>query len=144
MKRTARTGLTLIELMIIVAIIGIVASVAFPAYQDYTVREKVRKAVDRANPVRTALGIACSEGALAGTDNESLGLLPADAYAGNHTRSIAAEGRSSAEGAVTVTLKAIGGVIGDGRTIVYTGACDSGSMSWTISGDVPPGYLPRS
>ena len=144
MKRTARTGLTLIELMIIVAIIGILASVAIPAYQHFHVREKVRSAVDLANPARAALGIACSEGSLAGMDNKSLGLSPANAYAGDHTRSVVAAGRSASEGVVTVTLNSIGGVIADGQTIVYTGACDSGGMNWTITGDVLPKYLPES
>ena len=109
MARAAQRGLTIIELMIIVAIIGIFASVAVPAYHDYTVRQKVQEAVDLANPARTALGIACSQGNLSRVDNESLGLSPANAYAGDRTRSIAAAGLSSTEGIVTITLSSIGG-----------------------------------
>ena len=138
----AQRGLTIIEMMIIVAIIGILASVAVPAYQDHAVRQKVREAVDLANLARTALGIACSTGDLSGVDNESLGLSPANAWSGDHARSIAVAGLSSTEGIVTITLSSIGGVIADGQQIVYTGACGAGGMHWTVGGDVLPKYLP--
>ena len=144
MKRAAQTGLTIIELMIIMAIIGILASVAIPAWQDYMVREKVREAVNLANPARTALGIACSKGDLSGADNQSLGLSPANAHSGEDTRSIAAVGLSSTEGTVTITFNSISGVIEEGQRIVYTGACGADGMRWTIDGDVLPKYLPKT
>lgn len=144
MNRAVQSGVTIIELMIIVAIVGILASVAIPAYQDYVAREAVREAVNLANPVRTALGIACSQGTLSGADNESLGLSSADAYSGGATRSIAAAGKSATEGVVTIVLDGAGGRIEDGRKIVYTGACGADGMSWTVTGDVPARYLPKS
>jgi len=143
MTRYAQRGLTIIELMIVVAIIGILASIALPAVQDYMVREKVREAVELANPARAALGIACSKGELAGADNGSLGLEPGHAYSGEYTSHVDATGRDSSEAIVTVTLRAIDEVIDDGRQIVYTGACASGAMRWTVTGDVPPKYLPE-
>ena len=144
MKRTVQRGLTIIELMIVVAIIGILASVAIPAWQDYTVREKVREAVDLANPARTALGIACSQGDLSGADNHSLGLSPGHAYSGDYTRNVAAAGLSSTEAIVTVTLRPVGAVIDDGQQIVYTGACGTDGMRWTVGGDVPAKHLPKT
>ena len=144
MNRAIQSGLTIIELMIIVAIIGILASVAIPAYQDYMAREAVREAVNLANPVRTALGIACSQRTLSGADNESLGLSSADSYSGDATRSIAAAGKSATEGVVTIVLDSAGGTIDDGQKIVYTGACGADGMSWTVTGDVPARYLPKS
>ena len=141
--RRAQGGLTIIELMIVVAIIGILASVALPAVQDYMVREKVREAVELAHPARAALGIACTKGELAGADNLSLGLEPGHAYTGEYTRNVVAAGGDSTEGTVTVTLHSIGGVIDDGRRIVYTGTCGAGGMQWTVTGDVPPEYLPK-
>jgi len=143
MTRHAQRGLTIIELMIVVAIIGILASVALPAVQDYMVREKVREAVELANPARAALGIACSKGELAGADNRSLGLEPGPAYSGEYTSNVDALGRDSTEATVTVTLRAIDGVIDDGRQIVYTGACAAGALRWMVTGDVPPKYLPE-
>ena len=143
MNGAVQKGLTIIELMIIVAIIGIIVSVAVPAYQDYMVREKVREAVSLADPARAALGIACSQGKLSGAGNESLGLSPANAWPGDFTRSVAAEGRSASEGLVTITLTSIGGVIEDGRRIVYTGTCEAGGMRWTMAGDVLPKYRPK-
>ena len=144
MNRAVQSGLTIIELMIIVAIIGILASVAIPAYQDYTARETVREAVNLANPVRTAIGIACSQRTLSGADNESLGLASADSYSGDATRSIAAAGKSATEGVVTIVLNGAGGKIEDGQKIVYTGDCGADGMSWTVTGDVPARYLPKS
>lgn len=137
-----RKGLTLIETMLIVALVGILVSVAIPAIEDYMVRMKVKEAVRSANPARIALGIACSEGNLSGMDNESLGLPAPDDLAGDYARSVVAAGLGATGGTVTVTLAPIGGVIDEGRRIVFTGACGAEGMTWTVGGDVPPKYRP--
>ena len=138
-----RKGLTLIETMLIVAIVGILASVAIPAIEDYMVRMKVKEAASSANPARIALGIACSEGNLSGMDNESLGLPAPEDLAGDHARSVVAAGLGATGGAVTVTLAPIGGVIDEGRRVVFTGACGAEGMTWTVGGDVSPKYRPE-
>ena len=143
-KRAGRKGLTLIETMIVVAIIGIVISVAMPAWQDHSVRVKLGEAAHHADAVRAALGTACLEGELTGADNASLGLEPATAYSGEHASSVAAAGVSSTEGTVTITLESIDGVVREGQTIVFTGACSAEGMRWTVSGSVLPKYLPKS
>ncbi len=59
--KALQKGFTLIELMIVVAIIGILAAIAIPAYQDYTIKAKISEGPAIAEPVFTALGLACSE-----------------------------------------------------------------------------------
>ncbi len=147
--KTMQKGFTLIELMIVVAIIGILAAVAIPAYQDYTVRAKIQEAVNLSNPHRTSLGIACSEGALfpagvAATQQTDLGLAGATAYKAKYTSAIAAVGIDPTFGSVTLTMKAIGNSITANSTIIYTGTCTPGGMTWAVSGTIPTKFWPKS
>ncbi len=142
--KTMQKGFTLIELMIVVAIIGILAAVAIPAYQDYTVKAKVQEAVNLSNPHRTALGIACSEGELNGATATTMGLSAAASYAGEYTKSVAAAGTSTTAGTVTITLSAIGSAIASGQTIMYTGTCGAGGMTWTVTGNIASKYFPKT
>ncbi len=148
--KTMQKGFTLIELMIVVAIIGILAAVAIPAYQDYTVRAKIQEAVNLSNPHRTSLGIACSEGALVtpngggATQTTDLGLAAATAYSGKYTSSIAAEGVDTTSGTVTLTMMQIGNAVTLGQTIIYTGTCTPGGMTWRVSGSVVTKFWPKT
>ena len=147
--KTMQKGFTLIELMIVVAIIGILAAVAIPAYQDYTVRAKIQEAVNLSNPHRTSLGIACSEGALAtpgggATQTTDLGLANATAYKAKYTSSISAVGVTTTSGSVTLVMKQIGNSVNVNETIIYTGTCSPGGMTWTIGGSIAPKFLPKT
>jgi type IV pilus assembly protein PilA len=143
--KTIQKGFTLIELMIVVAIIGILAAVAIPAYQDYTIRAKIQEAVNLSNPHRTALGIACSEGAMA-TANQitDLGLAAMTAYNAKYTTTIEAYGNTMTSGTVEMVMKAIGTSVAAGDTIIYTGTCGPGGLQWAVSGSIATKFWPKT
>ena len=146
--KKVQQGFTLIELMIVVAIIGILAAVAIPAYQDYTIKAKVQEGVNVSNPHRTAIGIACSEGALDGATLGDLGLSTADVYSSSYVQSVTAEGQSGDTGMVQIVFRTIGGTggVGSGSTVTYSGACGPGGIRWTItnSNDFPDKFRPKT
>ncbi len=143
--KAMQKGFTLIELMIVVAIIGILAAVAIPAYQDYTIRAKVQEAVNLSNPHRTALGIACSEGALSGANQQTdLGLAPLTAYNAKYTTTIAAGGNNVTSGTVTLVMKQIGTAVNLNDNIVYTGTCTPGGMTWSVTGSIAAKFRPKT
>ena len=143
--KTMQKGFTLIELMIVVAIIGILAAVAIPAYQDYTVRAKIQEAVNLSNPHRTSLGIACSEGALSGANQQTdLGLAGPTEYNAKYTTDIRAIGQSATTGTVTIRMKQIGTSVAANETIIYTGTCGAGGLQWAVSGSIATKFWPKS
>lgn len=139
--KQVQQGFTLIELMIVVAIIGILAAIALPAYQDYTVRAKIQEGVSISAPVRTALGIACSDASLsASTGNDTaaeaaaLGVEQDDVYVGEYVSNVLVDNASVSNADVTITYVAIGSQVPAGAQVVYTGTCSAVGMQWDIAG----------
>ncbi|MEX0386719.1 pilin [Spiribacter onubensis] len=144
--RNRQKGFTLIELMIVVAIIGILAAVAVPAYSDYTVRAKVTEAVSAVAPLKASVSdyynatgnlptTAAQAGIAEGEDNDG------SIYATDVVKSITMDNLIG-PGAIKVALKAIGGGVSDGDTLVFVPeTAGNGQLIWSCQASSGNGSL---
>ena len=72
MKRSLRSGFTLVELMIVVAIVGFLAYIGLPMYQGYTMRAKVSELLLAASAAKNMISEKAREtSSVGGTGVES-------------------------------------------------------------------------
>lgn len=141
--KQVQQGFTLIELMIVVAIIGILAAIALPAYQDYTVKAKVQEGVSIVSPIRTQVGIRCSEGESFASASLTNWGLTADYDANSvYVTSVGlAPGTntvSQAEITITYNTAEIPQLPAGNNTFIYEGTCTDAGVRWADGGSTMP------
>lgn len=132
------------QLLVFFAFIGVLLIYLPTLGEPDPRRYKIAEGTSISSPHRTAIGIACSEKALrTGMPMDELGLAAPSEYHGTYVKSVTAEVESETRARVLIAYNAIGTVIRDGDTVVYTGTCGPIGITWEISGTVPKKYLPR-
>jgi hypothetical protein len=87
--------------------------------------------------------VACNDGTLATATDATLGFPVADA-AWKYTTGVAGSAYANTGAVLTATLAAIGTQVTAGQTVVWTGTCSPGGMSWVVGGTVSPKYYPKT
>jgi len=147
LKKKHEKGFTLIELLIVITIIGILAAIAIPAYRQQTIKAKMAEAVNAMRNIASALANNRQELSMVGSAwpncpdataiQTSLGL---GVLAVSRISTVQVD---PATGTIQVTLANIDGIV-DGQTLFLAPTENAdGSISWTWSGTVPAGYMPK-
>lgn len=117
-------GYSFIELTAVLAIVGILAAVALPAYQEYTVRERVIEGLSLALPAQLLVA-----------ENAANGVALASGYKPPPTSANVKNVEIGATGAITITFTAISG----NGTIILTpsyGAKGTALVAGVVPNDV--------
>jgi len=139
-----QAGFTLIELMIVVAIVGILASVAIPAYSDYTVRAKVTEAVTAAGAIKTSVADYYYAHGELPASKEAAGVGTETSYETDVIDEItilSGTENNGTKGTISVKLKAFGGNVNAGDTLVFIPNTENNSLQWSCSASKGGGQL---
>jgi type IV pilus assembly protein PilA len=146
-KKKKEKGFTLIELLIVIAIIGILAAIALPAYRQQTIKAKMAEAVNAMRYIASSLANYRQE--LSMVSSAWPNCPDAAAIQTTLGLGVLAVSRIStvqvdpATGTIQATLVNIDGTV-DGQTLSLAPTENAdGSISWTWSGTVPAGYIPK-
>ena len=111
---------------------------------DYGTRARVFNGVTLLHPHRTAVENACREKALrSGMSAADMGLEGSPNVESPIIRSVTIEVANEANAKVVIVFKAIGDVVSEGDTVIYSGTCGSDGMTWENGGTVPAPYRPK-
>ena len=123
--------------MIVVAIIGILAAVAIPQYQNYVARAQVSEALVLASGAKTAVAEYASVKGEFPASSDDAGI---DAMSGKYVDTV----EVSAGGVITATFGDDAHTeLKDHELFLTPGGLDSGSITWTCTGEEAiKAYLP--
>lgn len=88
MKKTNKSGFTLIELMIVIAIISILSTMALPSYQDRVIRKQIKEGFNLAEIVKDAVEDYYKEKKKMPSTNKDAGLPVPEKIIGNYVKSV--------------------------------------------------------
>ncbi len=136
-------GFTLIELMIVVAIIAILAAIAISQYQDYVAKSQFSEAPSIVDGLKTKIVENYTQTGTCPTNTTS-GFSPAASYKGKYVATATIAGTSPAC-TITVAFRAVSVATPlVSQSVVFTGADNGGTFSWTCSSAIAAKYKPQA
>ncbi|WP_115050840.1 pilin [Xanthomonas arboricola] len=128
-----------VGMFVLVAMIGILAAIALPAYQDYTARAKVARAVTALAPLKPQIaGFLARQGRC--PVNGDAGFLAPERYADQVLASVQIGRFDTTECGVEALLHAPGMTRIDGKALWLDFDADAGT--WQCSSEIEDNHLP--